>query len=67
MTQWDVKPAGYENITAGWHRNSLQSHWSAYPVQWLTLEAPPPRVSASAHSPMTPHGMTANSSVLDKA
>ena len=48
MTQWDIKPASYENITAGWHRNSLQSHWSAYYVQWLTLEAPPPRVSASA-------------------
>ncbi|KAI4606211.1 hypothetical protein J4E83_010232 [Alternaria metachromatica] len=43
MTQWDIKSAGYENITAGWHRNSLQSHWSAYSVQWLTLEAPPPR------------------------
>ena len=29
-------------------QRSLQSHWSAYSVQWLTLGAPPPRVSASA-------------------
>ncbi|KAI4656909.1 uncharacterized protein J4E78_006800 [Alternaria triticimaculans] len=56
MTQWDIKSAGYENITAGWRRNSLQSHWFAYPVQWLTLEAHPPR-----------DRMIANSSVMDKS
>jgi len=56
MTQWDIKPAGYENITAGGRRNAHSSP-TGPPILFSgsRLERLLPE-SQRLPPPMTPHG-----------